>query len=155
MMPLWSTSGFDAVFEEATDCPGITVCQAALFHPAHEPEKRPEPLDLQDEPNIGRTVEAVAGAAAGAALVAVGAGGVAAVLIRDSLGWRLILTLMRCTVAAAVMGVALRFVMPAHPAFVLLAYPLAGVGYLLLLRVIGEITSDDVASVRIAFSKGG
>lgn len=93
------------------------------------------------------------GAAAGGAAAALAAGGAAAFLIRASLGVRPLLTLGRCTVAAAFVGVALAYLTPNAPIALFVAFPLAAVLYLALLRLLREIDADDVASIRMAMER--
>ena len=71
----------------------------------------------------------IAGAAVAAAASALVAGAWAALSLRDTLGARPILvTLVRCLLAAAVVGAALAWAKPA-PAWLLVAYPVAVVAY--------------------------
>ena len=93
------------------------------------------------------------GAAVGSAAAALAAGAAAAFLIRASLGVRPLLTLVRCTAAAAVVGVALAYLTPDAPVALFATLPLAAAVYVVLLRVVGEIDADDVASIRAAIAR--
>jgi stage V sporulation protein B len=95
----------------------------------------------------------VSGAAAGAAIAALFSGGWAAFTLRRLLSWRPLFTLLRSAVAAVLVGVALYYVTPANPLWVLFAYPVALVAYLGLLALLREIDSDDVAIVRQAMAR--
>jgi predicted glycoside hydrolase/deacetylase ChbG (UPF0249 family) len=91
----------------------------------------------------------VAGAAAGAAVSALGAALVMVFQLRSSLGWAPLATLARSVLAAAVIGGATAWLSPS-----LIALPLvfiAGVAvYLGLLLLLGEFSASDIASMRSA-----
>jgi O-antigen/teichoic acid export membrane protein len=93
-------------------------------------------------------VGAAACAAIGATLAAV-----AAVLSTDALvGRRIVLTLVRSAAGAAVVGVGLAYVKPAH-LWLVPAYCVAAVVYGGLLWLLGEIDGEDIGSIRSARSR--
>lgn len=87
------------------------------------------------------------GAAGSAAITGVLAAVVSTWVVRDLVGWRIVLTFVRCAVAAAIVGVLLALVNPA-PIWLLAAYPIATVAYGGILIAIGEIGESDFASIR-------
>ena len=93
------------------------------------------------------------GAAAGVAAAAVIGGVWSVLLVGRQIGTRPLATLARAGVAAAVVGAALVYLTPAAPLWLLLAYPLAGAGYAVLLFVTREIGPDDIVSLRGAFGR--
>lgn len=89
------------------------------------------------------------GAAAAVAVVATGAAAIGVCSLRDVLGVRMLLTVVRAVIASAIVGVALHFIAPASW-MLLVAYPLAGIAYIGFLLLFGEVDRDDIASIRKA-----
>lgn len=94
----------------------------------------------------------IVGAAVAAALSALVAALWATVSLRGMLGWRPLLTLVRSVIAAAVAGAALYWASPTST-WVLVSYVPASLIYAGLLRVLGEIENEDLASVRKAIGR--
>lgn len=89
------------------------------------------------------------GAAASAAIAALAAGTAACLVLRELLGWRIVWTVVRASLAAAIVGAGLAL---AHPSrlWLIPAYIVAALVYAVLLRFFGEIDRDDLASLRRA-----
>jgi O-antigen/teichoic acid export membrane protein len=89
------------------------------------------------------------GAAASAAIAGLAAAVAACLVLRELLGWRVVWTVVRASVAAAIVGAGLALL---HPSRLLLipAYVVAALAYALLLRFFGEIDQDDMNSLRRA-----
>lgn len=100
---------------------------------------------------LTRAYGAPGAAAAVAAASAIGAVA-GAFAIREMLDRRVALTLVRATVAATIVGVALHVIAPASW-MLLVAYPLAGVVFVGLLLLFGEVDKDDISSVRAVIGR--
>lgn len=92
------------------------------------------------------------GAAVATAIAAVSAAIAYGLSLRTMLGRRVLWTLARSVAAAAPVAVALRAIHPS-PLGLIIAYPLATLGYAGLLRLLGEIDDDDMGSFRGAFRR--
>lgn len=95
----------------------------------------------------------IAGAAVGTAVAALAAGAIASLLIRHLLSPRILLTLLRSAVAAALVGAGLALWKPPPTLLLLVAYVVAAVVYVVVLRLLGEFSSDDIDSMRAAFAR--
>jgi O-antigen/teichoic acid export membrane protein len=95
----------------------------------------------------------IAGAAWAAAIASLAAGAATAYTLRKSISGRVLLTLLRASAAAAIVGVALAFIGPVR-LWLLIAYPVAAVAYVALLLLMREFDDADVAAVRGAISRG-
>lgn len=93
------------------------------------------------------------GAAAAVAAAALVGGAWSVALLARQIGTRSLLTLARATAAAMIVAVALAYLVPAAPLWLLVAYPLAAVAFAGLLRLTGEIDPDDIVSLREAFRR--
>ena len=93
------------------------------------------------------------GVAAGAAVGALTGAAVAVYALRASVGRRPFVTLARSAVASAVVCVPLALLAPA-PVWVVIAAPVCGLAYFALLRLVGELTPADLASLRAALGSG-
>ena len=91
------------------------------------------------------------GAAASAALAALAAGTAACLVLRGLLGWRVVWTVVRSSLAAAIVGIGLAFARPTH-LWLIPAYVVAALVYAVLLRLMREIDEDDVNSLRGALA---
>jgi O-antigen/teichoic acid export membrane protein len=87
------------------------------------------------------------GAAGSAAVTGVLAAGVSMWVVRDLVGWRVVLTFVRCSVAALIVAVLLMLANPS-PMWLLVAYPVATVVYGGILIALGEIDKSDLGSIR-------
>lgn len=93
------------------------------------------------------------GAAAGVAASALAGGAISTGLLARQVGTRPLFTLLRSGAAALVVGVALAYLTPQAPGWLLVAYPLAAAGYVAVLGLLGEFGDDDIASLREAFGR--
>lgn len=93
------------------------------------------------------------GAAAGAAGSALLAAGWSGFLLRDTLGMLPLVTATRSLISAAVVGVLLTLLSP-KASVIPLVLPLASAVYVVILRLMGELTSTDIASIRAAIAGG-
>lgn len=95
------------------------------------------------------TTHGQVGAAVAAAVAAIVAGAAGAWTLRSLLGIRVVWTILRAGLAAAIVGVGLALT---HPTglWLLPAYLVAGTVYILLLLLMREIDAHDIASIRAA-----
>jgi O-antigen/teichoic acid export membrane protein len=89
------------------------------------------------------------GAAASAAVAGLAAAIAACLVLRELLGWRVVWTVLRASIAAAIVGVGLALLHPSR-LWLIPAYVVAALAYALLLRLFGEIDQDDINSLRRA-----
>jgi O-antigen/teichoic acid export membrane protein len=92
------------------------------------------------------------GAAAATALSMLGGAAVAVVLLRSSVGWRPLATLVRALVAAALVGGALAM-LPLSPLTVVIALPVVCIAYFGLLWILREFSVRDMAAMRAALGR--
>jgi O-antigen/teichoic acid export membrane protein len=87
------------------------------------------------------------GASASAAISALVAGTAACLVLRKLLGWRIVWTVVRSSIAAAIIGIGLWYAQPTR-LWLIPAYLVGFLGYAVLLRVFREIDQDDLDSLQ-------
>jgi len=99
------------------------------------------------------TRSGLVGAAAGAAASAIAAALLVALALRSQLGWAPVATLARSVAAASLVGTAVAL-LPVAPIALPVVFLVGGAAYLGLLRLFGEFSAADRASMRSALGIG-